>query len=225
MADNDAGCGHVKIKSLNDDESKFQRNKSLTHDHIFYNNPVTNASPDEAEVKHNDETFFTYSNSAAIVSINVDIQENQAHEERLRAWTTNLSRSDVVTLRSKKPKRMRRFSSPGDFSSDMVSFEEAFSKHEYAGSFRLRFRRDNLVAQENQATLYSNGTTESASLELLDDIELPNPSAYKSPQKLTVEGDSDDKITPENVNKMASEDVEMAESYHESAAEEDMSRK
>ena len=71
-----------------------------------------------------------------------------------------------------KTKQLRVLNFQGSDNCNPDTFEEAFSKHRYAGSFRLRFGRDEVASLANRASDNSADTTESLTLDLQDEIDI-----------------------------------------------------
>ena len=106
-------------------------------------------------------------------------------------------------------KQMRIISSQGNYESSTDTFEEAFSKHRYAGSFRLRFCRDAVLHQGVRAQdLVSNAdATQSETLVLHDDVdvqELHEPAT--PPCKEMATENSESKVSEINCEKGATND-------------------
>ena len=90
-------------------------------------------------------------------------------------------------------KQMRIISSQGNYESSTDTFEEAFSKHRYAGSFRLRFCREPVVHQRVRAQVSNADTTGSEILVLHDDTdiqELPEPATPPCKEMATENSES-----------------------------------
>lgn len=131
---------------------RFCRDESISHENrAQINNPDTTDQSLESWIMTNDDNK-TYSadsdsqRSQAFVRFDVEAEDEQPQVDLLEQPTSE------PNSRSQRQKEMKILSSQGNYESDVDTFEEAFSKHKHAGSFRLRFScKDELVAQENRA--------------------------------------------------------------------------
>jgi hypothetical protein len=132
------------------------------------------------------ESYLIDSDSSGDMLIKPDDEFPQAVDQEQAAV-------QVPKGSANRKKQIRIFSSQGNHVRDADSFEEAFSRNIYAGSFRLRFR-DEVVPRR---PVNSAEATESATLVLHEDIdiqELPEPVTDLRHRQQTIIHDSESKV-------------------------------
>ena len=173
---------------------KFCHNESLSHANREQINSADNINQSlESQIMTNDidakdkDTPDNHSDSSSKVFVNHGDKHPQAVDQE--QMTVSLPKGST----NRQKQILRILSSQGNYESNVDTFEEAFAKHRYAGSFRLRFCRDDVVSQENRAQDNSADTTESETLVIQDVQELPESAT--PPCKQTVTNDTESKVS------------------------------
>ena len=106
------------------------------------------------------------SNSEVLVKPEDELPQEVGQEQS----TVKISKDS----KNKTKQILRVLSSQGSDNCNADTFEDAFSKHRYAGSFRLRFGtcRDEVASLANRVSDNSADTTESLTLDLQDEIDI-----------------------------------------------------
>ena len=141
----------------------------------------------DAKDKDSHETSVEHSNSSSKVFVKHGDKYPQAVDQE--QMTVSLPKGST----NRQKQLLRILSSQGNYESNVDTFEEAFAKHRYAGSFRLRFCRDDVVSQENRAQVNSADTTESETLIIHDIQELSELAT--PPCKQNVTNDTESKVS------------------------------
>lgn len=163
---------------------QFFRDEFASHENrAQVNSADTTNQSLESQIVNNDDNQ----------TCSTDAQRSQAFAEQ-----PQVLEQSVPTSRphGQRQKRMRILSSQGSNESNVDNFEEAFSKHRYAGSFRLRFCKDEVIAQENRTQICSSDPMQSVTANLQNEIDIQVLSEQTTaPCKQMVNSNNDSKTS------------------------------
>ena len=177
MAVNETELEFKEGKHLNGDDSEFHHSEGLVQVGDCGSNVLppcstshTAGTNDQVSDNDTNKTSFSGSSNAVFDRFEAELQNKQPQVEVEPRSTAKITESSTNS-RPWQQTRVRISSFQENSANDVDTFEEAFSKHRYAASFRLRFCRDELVSRESRTHVQAIDTTESATLVLHDEID------------------------------------------------------